>query len=158
MWQMWPIHSIFALNLSSYLQFNLFRWQFIRCSIQAKGRVETWEQGWRHLKYQELNTWRFLQLIIPLQFVKTILLMMFYHQVARFAFRELEVMRRFYLGEVSMTSVTSMAFALAYVKVMSSPSSSSWPTSPWGILSVYQHKYIYQELSISVFSLILATF
>ena len=152
-----------AFNVSSYLQFNLFRWQFIRCSIQAKGRVETWEQGWRHLKYQELNTWRFLQLIIPLQFVKTILLMMFYHQVARFAFRELEVMRRFYLGEVTMTTVTSMAFALAYVKVMSlsssspSPSSSSWPTSPWGILSVYQHKYIYQEFSIWVFALILAT-
>ena len=67
MCQMWRIDSIFAFNLSSYLQFNLLRWQFIRCSIQAKGRVETWEQGWTQLKYQELNTWRFLQLIIPLQ-------------------------------------------------------------------------------------------
>ena len=38
-------------------------------------------------------------------------------QVARHAFKDVEVTGRFYLGEVSMTNVVSMAFALAYVKV-----------------------------------------
>ena len=37
--------------------------------------------------------------------------------MAPFAFRDLEVVRRFYLGEVTMTTVTSMAFSFAYVKV-----------------------------------------
>ena len=37
--------------------------------------------------------------------------------MARHAFKELEVTERFYLGEVSMTTVASMAFAFEYVKV-----------------------------------------
>ena len=46
----------------------IFRWQFIRCSIQAKATTEIWEQGLRRLKYQELNTWRFLSLSLLVTF------------------------------------------------------------------------------------------
>merc|ERR1719458_2094615 len=40
-------------------------------------------------------------------------------EVKRFAFRDLEVTNRFYLGEVSMNTVVSMAFTFGYVKEFS---------------------------------------
>ena len=38
-------------------------------------------------------------------------------KVQRYAFKDLEVMHRMYLGDVSMDNVVSMAFTLRFVKV-----------------------------------------
>ena len=38
-------------------------------------------------------------------------------QVKRFAFKDLHVTHRFYLGEVNMNTIVSMAFTFDYVKV-----------------------------------------